>query len=1378
MKGSRQKDLLVAGSGTSRTSRLTVWGVLALTALVALSCAASESVEYFSWSGSQASYTSNSEGVEDGGGWGHFLYAKSIRITGYDYYYETCNDDWWIFEGSCGRVVKQEQNPGDARIRITGFGYGDIPRAATITKMWAGVFHSYVPGMNETEYWKHEYMTHPVPSITVYIGSRNVASWQEGSGDMPRSETGPAAAGWCNGEPQEIRWFGWTPSEGYGFHQFTGADLQQGVVMNLYYNERAKHGDVYIHEARVTLFYTCPPPKLPDLVCLPTSGGGYLAIDGPVDPDIRTFRVQLYRDDTPDTESDAMTPVGAPEEFDALDGTVRRDFLGTVTEFVPGWRGGIFEVPMDGVYYLEVTALNVDGLSTSKHISATWIPRNVQATDGAFFDHIEITWDEVPAASAYVVARADIENGEPSWTRIVDPSDLSCIDADCDPNRPYWYTVRAVIDPHSLNNGLYYYSGGSGPYSAADAGIRIHLPAPLNVQASDSTSLANIRITWDEVPGATAYEVARADIENGEPSWTYVVDSPNLSCIDTDCSPGRPYWYTVRAVIDPYPLADGSYLAGHNSPYSAADAGMRKELEAPRLTSVRNGSNAGTVVVSWSKVTDAHGYEIRRADGVCLIENSHGSKIGETNRSREWYCPPIFPSCWEHAPTRYIDGTVSPGKRYSYFVRAYHSVGGDRMYYSEFSACVAGYAAPQGPTQVSASDGTAFEWVDITWTEVDGATGYKVWRSESENGEYVEDFDGDEEWDDGIIDAEGSLVWRDTFAEYGTTYWYRIQARCDDVVSPLSQASSGHRRELESPGNVQASDGTAYAHVEITWKPVEGANRYTVVRTDSEGGVRQFSVGTHYLSPDAGDEGDDASTDADRLLVWRDTTAEYGKTYWYKIKARRGTGEPSIHGPLSGTDIGSMAPPPIATSPTHDEGSASEETEIRVDVALPESPVVTDGFAAAWTQDEAWSLSGANQGADWTGETFTATKDGDWWFYLAAVDVAGTWSETTHLGPYIIDTTAPTVAVTAPADEVGAAPIAFSAVFSEPVTGLEAADIVVINGQITSLQGTGSSYTIRVEPETYGLVSVQIPATAAQDAVGHGNLASSPAEADYIDIVSPSVSIGSEEEVTSVSPILFVASFGEPVTDLSGPDIEVTNGSVVSVDRTSESSFDITVDPHAQGDVIVQISAGMVQDEAGNGNEPSDKESVEYDRMPELSEVTITTDNASGEYCEVGDTVTLALTASEELRGLPEVEIGRCDADVTYQGGNEYTATCVMDSSTREGEIEFEIVFEDGVGAEGTADETTDGSYVIFDSEPPVIEDCPGDITVPSNQQPEVEVYWDEPTAEDYLSDVASFTSTHSPGDKFPAQSTTTVTYTATDHAGNVSTCSFEVEVQ
>lgn len=76
----------------------------------------------------------------------------------------------------------------------------------------------------------------------------------------------------------------------------------------------------------------------------------------------------------------------------------------------------------------------------------------------------------------------------------------------------------------------------------------------------------------------------------------------------------------------------------------------------------------------------------------------------------------------------------------------------------------------------------------------------------------------------------------------------------------------------------------------------------------------------------------------------------------------------------------------------------------------------------------------------------------------------------------------------------------------------------------------------------------------------------------------------------------------------------------------------------------------------------------------------------------------------------------------------------------------------------------------------PVIVGCPTDITVDAQAGTcDAVVTWVPPTVIDNCPG-ATLTSTHNPGDTFPL-GTTTVTYTATDAAGNTSTCSFDVTV-
>ena len=76
---------------------------------------------------------------------------------------------------------------------------------------------------------------------------------------------------------------------------------------------------------------------------------------------------------------------------------------------------------------------------------------------------------------------------------------------------------------------------------------------------------------------------------------------------------------------------------------------------------------------------------------------------------------------------------------------------------------------------------------------------------------------------------------------------------------------------------------------------------------------------------------------------------------------------------------------------------------------------------------------------------------------------------------------------------------------------------------------------------------------------------------------------------------------------------------------------------------------------------------------------------------------------------------------------------------------------------------------------PPIIHDCPADITVNDGGTGSVVVSWTPPTADDNCGTPA-LTSTHDPNDTFPV-GTTTVTYTAEDSVGNTATCSFVVMV-
>ena len=82
----------------------------------------------------------------------------------------------------------------------------------------------------------------------------------------------------------------------------------------------------------------------------------------------------------------------------------------------------------------------------------------------------------------------------------------------------------------------------------------------------------------------------------------------------------------------------------------------------------------------------------------------------------------------------------------------------------------------------------------------------------------------------------------------------------------------------------------------------------------------------------------------------------------------------------------------------------------------------------------------------------------------------------------------------------------------------------------------------------------------------------------------------------------------------------------------------------------------------------------------------------------------------------------------------------------------------------------------VNDIDPPVIADCPADIVVSASDPNGQVVTWQTPVVTDNC-DQPKVKVSHTPGTPFPL-GTTEVTYTATDNAGNVATCSFTVVIQ
>ncbi len=184
---------------------------------------------------------------------------------------------------------------------------------------------------------------------------------------------------------------------------------------------------------------------------------------------------------------------------------------------------------------------------------------------------------------------------------------------------------------------------------------------------------------------------------------------------------------------------------------------------------------------------------------------------------------------------------------------------------------------------------------------------------------------------------------------------------------------------------------------------------------------------------------------------------------------------------------------------------------------------------------------------------------------------------------------------TTESDPTNVSPISFDIVFEIEVTEFELTDITVTNASASNLVTSDSIlFTVDITPDSDGLVSVLVPAGVAETSIGNVNNESNTANITY-DTTSPSVTITStESDPTNVSPFEVTIEFSEEVTGFEIGDIAVGNGAVANLNTSDNITFTADITPTTDGEVTVDINAGLAQDAAGNLNTAADQFSITY----------------------------------------------------------------------------------------------------------------------------------------------------------------------------------------
>ncbi len=269
------------------------------------------------------------------------------------------------------------------------------------------------------------------------------------------------------------------------------------------------------------------------------------------------------------------------------------------------------------------------------------------------------------------------------------------------------------------------------------------VPEIVSVYSKQQTTA---KVTWTASEGAQGYELFRSeDPDAAEELWTLtktIRDGNTVEYTNTGLTPGKTYYYKVRAfaVND-----DDSRVYSAFSEVNYMPAAV--QFDGPYSNS------SSRIRIRWEQMEGAHGYQIWRQedDGTFRIVKIIGAREEEQ----------ALGQCEE---TAYSNTGLEAGKEYVYRMRAYMFREGNVVYgaYSDDISVVVMLEKPLLAVS-SPKEGRAL----LAWNAVNGAQGYQIWRSESEDSGYsiVK-----------VIRQSDVVSYTNTDLESGKTYYYKVRA--------------------------------------------------------------------------------------------------------------------------------------------------------------------------------------------------------------------------------------------------------------------------------------------------------------------------------------------------------------------------------------------------------------------------------------------------------------------------------------------------------------------------------------------------------------------------------------------------------------------------
>jgi hypothetical protein len=364
-------------------------------------------------------------------------------------------------------------------------------------------------------------------------------------------------------------------------------------------------------------------------------------------------------------------------------------------------------------------------------------------------------------------------------------------------------------------------------------------------------------------------------------------------------------------------------------------------------------------------------------------------------------------------------------------------------------------------------------------------------------------------------------------------------------------------------------------------------------------------------------------------------TALSGTTFTVTATATRGSDTATGTGTVT---LDSTAPTVQITANPASPINASSTT-----ITVTFSEVVTN-FIQGDITVSGGSLSNFVANSD--GKTFTATltptADGTVNVNVnanVATDAAGNGNTAATQLSLIFDRVAPTVTFSSSTtDPTSTSPIPIRLTFSEAVADFVQGDLNITNGTVTSFNAVSSTvYDITVTPTANGSVLVNLPANTVHDAAGNSNASTSFARSFDSTAPSANITFGATSP-TNANTVQATIQWSENVTTFAVGDLSVTNGTLSNFTAVDGDTYTVVITPTADGTVTLNVTAGSVQDAAGNQNAAASNSFVSDKTAPTVnvsttvsSPTSLTSIPFTVDFSE--DVVTFAVTGLNVTNG-------------------------------------------------------------------------------------------------------------------------------------------------